>query len=346
MVRRRARDSIPGVRDHEAAASTPENPSEAKAAQDRPPLVAALSNYLKGVAMGSADLIPGVSGGTVALIVGVYGRLLAALAALSSKEFLRPLSRGRLGEAFRAADVGFLFTLAAGIATAFALLSRVVGNLLANYPGFVLAFFLGLVAASAVVVGRHVERWRPGAFLALVLGAGTGLFIVTLAPVETPGSAPFLFLAGYLAICAMVLPGVSGAFILVLLGKYDLALHGLSHLDLGIILPLGLGAVVGLLSFARLLANLLKRHHDPMVAALTGFIAGSLYKVWPFLDPSGAAAWPWSTGNWQGALLMSALVLAGALVVLGLERLTASERRLLPSSRSSFSSRPGFTPRR
>jgi len=334
------------VPDPEATASTPENPNEAKAAKDRPLPAAALSNYLKGVAMGSADLIPGVSGGTVALIVGVYGRLLAALAALSSKAFLRPLSRGRLGEAFRVADVGFLFTLAAGIATAFALLSRVVGHLLANHPGYVLAFFLGLVAASVVVVARHVERWRPGSFLALALGAGTGLFIVTLAPVETPDSAPFLFLSGYLAICAMVLPGVSGAFILVLLGKYDLALHGLSHFELGIVLPLGLGAVVGLLSFARLLAGLLRRHHDPMVAALTGFIAGSLYKVWPFFGPSGVAAWPWATGDWKGAMLMSALILAGVVVVLGLERLTAGPGRLLPSSRSSFSSRPGFTPRR
>lgn len=322
------------------------------AAEPEEPNVAAggLANlattYVKGVVMGMADMIPGVSGGTVAIILGVYGGVLESLGSLTRPEFLRALLRGRLVAAFRAMNGALLFPLVAGIATSLIVLSRLIGYLLSTYPNHVLAFFFGLVAASAIVVGRHVKRWGPVAWLALVSGAFLGVLVVTRTPVETPDGAAFLFFAGFVAICAMVLPGISGAFVLVLLGKYDFALAGLARFDFGVIVPIGLGAVVGLLSFARLLAFLLRRWHDPMLALLTGFMVGSLYKVWPYVTEAGAATWPWATGSAGIALLLTGLLVFGALLVLGLERLSAGRSGLSVASRSSFSSTAKFTGRR
>lgn len=295
--------------------------------------------------MGCADIVPGVSGGTIAMVVGVYEGLLGSLSALSSGDFLRHLTRGRLGRAFEAMNGALLFPLLAGIGTALVTLSRVIGHLLATYPGYVMAVFFGLVAASALVVGRRVARWRTLTAVALALGAGLGLVVVTLTPVETPSGTAFLFGSGFLAICAMVLPGISGAFVLVLLGKYDLALSALARFDLGVIVPIALGAMVGLLSFARLLSYLLKRHRDPMLALLTGFMVGSLYKVWPYVSPEGGATWPWAAGGAGAALLTAGLVVVGAVVVLALERL-GSRAAMSARSRSSFSSTTRFTPRR
>lgn len=296
--------------------------------------------------MGSSDLIPGVSGGTIALIVGVYGGLLESLGALTKGEFLRPLLRGRFKEAFAAMHGGFLFVLAAGIGTAIVVLSRLVVYLLERHPGYLMAFFMGLVAASTAIVGRNVKRWNAPVALLLALGSAAGFVIVGLTPVETPSTPAFLFLSGFLAICAMVLPGLSGAFILVLLEKYEFALAALGNLDLGVIVPIVLGAAVGLLSFARFLTYLLKRFHDATLALLTGFMLGSLRKVWPFVDGTGAATWPWATGDVGAAILMSALILFGLLIVLVIDRLAKAASRSGSVSRTSFSSTRRFTPRR
>ncbi len=298
--------------------------------------------YCKGLLMGSCDIIPGVSGGTIALIVGVYGGLLESIGALTKGDFLRPLLRGRFREAFTAMHGGFLFLLAAGIGTAIVLLSRVVAYLLERHPGYLMAFFTGLVAASVIVVGRNVRRWNAPIALLLALGTAAGFVIVGLTPVETPSGPTFLFLSGFLAICAMVLPGISGAFILVLLEKYELALTALGNFDLAVIVPIVLGAAVGLLSFARFLTYLLRRFHDATLALLTGFMLGSLRKVWPYVDGAGAATWPWATGDAGAALLMSGLILAGLAIVIGVDKLA----RAASVSRTSFSSTRRFTPRR
>ncbi len=304
-----------------------------------------LLTYLKGMAMGSADIVPGVSGGTIAMVLGVYEGLVGSIGALTGGEFLGAVRRGRFGEAFRAIDGALLFPLVAGIGTALVSLSRLIGHLLATYPNQVMAVFFGLVAASALVVARRVKRWNLPLAAALAAGAALGFTVVTLTPVATPSGAWFLFVSGFLAICAMVLPGISGAFVLVLLGKYDLALDALARFDLGVIVPIALGALVGILSFARLLAFLLRRHHDPMLAVLTGFMIGSLYKVWPYVDASGGATWPWAAGAAGPALLSAGLAVLGALTVLVLERLV-TRPRMSDSSRTSFSSTTGFTPRR
>ncbi len=286
------------------------------------PRARSLGLVLRGVAMGTADLIPGVSGGTMALILGIYQELIASLGLLTSPAFLSALARMHLRRAFRLANGGFLVAVIAGIGVAVLTLSRVMHALLAGYPGHVYAFFFGLILASAGVVGRKVGRWAPRTLAGAAAGAVGAFWMVGLTPAHTPDAPAFLLLSGALAICALMLPGISGAFVLVLLGKYELALAAVSHLELAVLAPLGAGAVVGLLTFARVLAWLLRRAHDATLAVLAGFMLGSLRKVWPFEAPGGGSAWPWQA---SGAPLLLALLAVGALAVVLLER--AGRRR-------------------
>ncbi len=278
-----------------------------------------LALYLKGAAIGSSDLVPGFSGGTMALVLGVYQPLLTAIGSFTRAAFWRELIRGRFGAALGSVDGKFLLLIAAGLFSAILLLSPLVSHLLGRYPTLVAAFFFGLVLASTVVAGRRVRRWSPLALLLVLLGAVGAFVLVGLTPSQTPSGPLFLLLSGALAVCALVLPGLSGAFVLVLLGKYDVALAAVTALDLSVILPLGLGAVIGLLSFARLLAYLLRHHHDVILALLTGFIFGSLRKVWPYLQPDGAATWPWGALD-SNVWLVTLLVVIGSAAVLMLER--------------------------
>ncbi len=283
--------------------------------------------YAKGLAVGVSDLVPGFSGGTMALVVGIYAELMAAISSFSSKPFLRALKSGRLREAYRMGHGPFLLTLGAGMVTAVVLLAPLATHLLSNYPLQVAAFFFGLVLASALVAGGLVRRWGMSEYVLLAVGAVGAFLLVGLAPTETPDATWFLVLAGAIAVCALVLPGLSGSFMLVLLSKYDVALAAVSAGDLRIIVPLVLGGVIGLLSFARLLSYMLKRYHDPMMALLTGFVIGSLRKVWPFTEADGVTAtWPWLAAGpnpWGLALL----IVAGIAAVLLLDR--AGKRRAL-----------------
>lgn len=276
---------------------------------------------LRGMAIGTSDLIPGVSGGTMALILGIYQELILTLGTLTRPAFVTALLRGAWRRAFRLGNGRFLLLLGAGILSAIAVLSPVLHHLLAQYPHHVAGFFFGLVAASTVLVGGRVQRWSAWAAIALVLGAVGAFVLVGATPAQTPTTPLTLVASGMLAICALVLPGVSGAFVLVLLGKYDTMLTAVSRFDLGTIVPFGIGAVVGLLSFARVLAYLLRRHHDLTLAVLTGFLLGSLRKVWPFVDAAGGATLPWSTGSAGIAVAAAVLALAGAALVAVLERI-------------------------
>jgi putative membrane protein len=272
--------------------------------------------------MGTADLIPGVSGGTMALILGIYQELIASLGSLTSPPFLDALVHLRLRRAFRLANGGFLTAVLLGIATAVLALSRLMHWLLAHHPGAVHAFFFGLILASAGLVARRVGRWTPGAVAGALLATAGAFGLVGLAPTATPDAVAFLVLSGALAVCALMLPGISGAFVLVLLGKYDTALAAVTRLDLAVLLPLAVGAVLGLLTFARLLAWLLRRAHDTTLAVLAGFMLGSLRKVWPFVAAQDHVVWPWQA---PGAPLLLLLLVAGAITVAWLER--AGERR-------------------
>lgn len=237
--------------------------------------------YLRGVLMGAADIVPGVSGGTMAFITGIYDRLLGSIRAFDVT-CLRLLSRGQVRAAWLHVDGAFLLLLLLGIATSILSLARLVSWLLDAYPVPLWAFFFGLILASALVLLRQVPRWTP-ALCACLVGGGLTAAFIALSPVVamTPG-LPGFFIAGFIAICAMILPGISGSFILILLGMYGPVLTALKNLELEVILVFGLGAGLGLMCFSRLLHWLLQRFHAATMALLTGFLFGSLLVVWPW----------------------------------------------------------------
>jgi putative membrane protein len=229
--------------------------------------------------MGVADLIPGVSGGTIAFVAGIYTDLLAAIQAFD-RHFFAELFRFRLRAAFERVPWRFLILLLGGIATAIATLSHLFRWALAEHQAVVFAFFLGLVAASIVAVGGTV-RWRWAPLAAGVAGGVAGLIVVGLVPAVMPHDPLTLFWSGAVAIVAMILPGISGSFVLLLLGQYEFLLGAVATLDLGSILAAAAGGVAGLAVFARLLGWLLAAHREVTVAALVGVMAGSLRRLWP-----------------------------------------------------------------
>ncbi|HSM56209.1 MAG TPA: DUF368 domain-containing protein [Candidatus Sulfomarinibacteraceae bacterium] len=239
---------------------------------------------LRGICMGASDIVPGVSGGTMAFILGIYEELIDSIRMVGDPAFIRAVFGLRLREAFELLNWKFLLAVATGIGIAVLSLAHALEWLLVNQPVFLWSFFFGLVLASVFVVGRRVSRWTPRLALALVAAAVGAFLLVGLVPGQTPNSWWFLFLSGALAICAMILPGVSGAFILVLLGKYHFMLSAVTERDVLSIAIVGAGAAVGLVTFAQILGWLFKNHHDFTVAALTGLMLGSLRKVWPWKE--------------------------------------------------------------
>ena len=237
--------------------------------------------FLRGLLMGAADIVPGVSGGTVAFITGIYDQLLDSLRAVDL-EFLARLSRLDIAGAWQHINGRFLLALLLGIATSIFSLAQLVSWVLEHHPVPLWAFFFGLILASALVLLREVDNWSVPKVLCL-LSAGAVAVCIALSPVMSleMGLAG-VFLAGFLAVCAMILPGISGSFILVLLGMYSTTLVALKSLDLVFILVFVIGAGCGLLCFSRLLHWLLLRFHQGTMAVLTGFLFGSLLVVWPW----------------------------------------------------------------
>jgi putative membrane protein len=240
-----------------------------------------LSVAARGFVMGSSDVVPGVSGGTMAFILGIYEELIHAIHAVDLA-FIRRLLSLRIREAFADVPWQFVLALGLGIATAILTLARLLSHVLHVQPVLIWAFFFGLVLASVVVVRKRISYWTPAVLLTTALAAISSYALVGLVPVETPETPWFLFLSGALAITAMILPGISGAFILLLLGKYHFVLNAVVSGDILTLLVVFAGALVGLISFARVLRWLFHRHHDYTVAALTGLILGALRKVWPW----------------------------------------------------------------
>lgn len=243
-----------------------------------------LLTFARGFCMGAADLVPGVSGGTMAFILGIYHQLLDALHAINL-DFLRLLLSLRGKDAFQVFPWRFLFALALGISAAIISLSRPIHWALEKHPSLVWAFFFGLVLSSVLVVRKRVRQWSFPLLILTGIAIATTYTIVGLIPLETPHTPPIVFLSGAIAICAMILPGISGAFILVLLGKYNYILKSVISFELPVLFTFGAGCAIGLLSFSRLLRWLLARFHDPTVAILTGLMIGSLRKVWPWQLP-------------------------------------------------------------
>lgn len=237
--------------------------------------------FLKGMAMGAADVVPGVSGGTIALVTGIYDRLLMAIKSVGLDTFVA-LRRGGIALAWKQIDGQFLMTLLLGILTSVFLLAKVIHHLLDVQPVLVWSFFFGLVLASSIYVGARVNQWNARIIGMLVLGVAVAAFIGTSTPTSIAVLPITLFLAGALAICAMILPGISGSFILLLMGMYGPVIEAVKSFNIVNLLIFALGCVVGILAFSRVLSYLLQRYHDAMLALLTGFMVGALVKIWPW----------------------------------------------------------------
>lgn len=237
--------------------------------------------YLKGFGMGGADVVPGVSGGTVAFITGIYQELLDSIKSVDVEAF-NLLKAGRFQEFWKHINGAFLVVLLAGIATSLLTLARIVVYLLTTYPIQVWSFFFGLIIISAILVFKEIRQWSALVVLFALIGIGISYYITVAAPAETPTELWFVFIAGAVAICAMILPGISGAFILLLFGKYEFILSAVKDFDLKVVLVFIVGCITGLLSFVRLISWLLDRYYSSAVALLAGFMVGSLNKVWPW----------------------------------------------------------------
>lgn len=238
--------------------------------------------YLTGWAMGIADLIPGVSGGTMAFVLGIYHDLLNAIKSFNP-ELVQNILRFDFKAALAQIPWQFLLAVLLGIGSAVLLLARIMSWLLDNQPVYLFAFFFGLILASILAVGAHVQH-TTRTWMAMAAGTLIGFGVVNLIPVDMPHDPITLFFSGSIAIMAMILPGISGSFILLILGQYDYVLSAISDFNLLVVLPVMLGAMVGLLVFVRILSWLLDRFYQTTVALLVGFMIGSLWKIWPWKE--------------------------------------------------------------
>ncbi len=244
-------------------------------------MIKSLLVFLKGMAMGAADVVPGVSGGTIAFITGIYNDLLSAINAINLKTFKELKTEG-IAFVWKKINGNFLVALVAGIAVSFLSLSKLFKHLLDTNPNLVWAFFFGLVLGSIFLVSRMIGTWNWKTALATVIGTAISYYLTIIQPGGGDNTTLFIFLSGAIAICAMILPGVSGSFILLILGVYYPMLEAVSEMDIKFIATLGAGAIIGLLSFSRFLKWLLDKYYDITVAVLLGFLIGSLNKLWPW----------------------------------------------------------------
>ena len=240
-----------------------------------------LALFCKGLAMGAADVVPGVSGGTIAFISGIYEQLLSALGSFNLTA-LQVLRKHGVGAAWRHVQGTFLMVLFSGVLLSIATFAHLFEYLLAHHPLLVWGFFFGLIAASVIYIWRKIPVRSVVCWLLLLAGAGLMLGIAFFPHIQIQPDPLYIFGAGMLAICAMILPGISGSFILLLLGMYPIILTAIVQLDMLIIALFGAGCVTGLLVFSRFLGWLLRRFHSLTLAVLTGFLVGSLVVVWPW----------------------------------------------------------------
>ncbi|MDX6747741.1 DUF368 domain-containing protein [Polaribacter sp. PL03] len=239
---------------------------------------------LKGMAMGAADVVPGVSGGTIAFISGIYEELLSSIASVNLK-LLKTLKTEGIKAAWKQVNGSFLLSLFIGIFISIISLAKTIKWLLENEPVLLWSFFFGLVAASIIYIGKQVENWNAKIIILFILGISFG-YAITIIPSTNVGGINYLFLifAGAIASCAMILPGISGSYILLLIGVYPVVMTALTDKNYKIIASIGLGVIVGLLSFSKLLKWLFANYKNQMLIVLTGIMLGSLNKVWPWKE--------------------------------------------------------------
>lgn len=236
---------------------------------------------LKGMAMGVAELVPGVSGGTIAFVTGIYEEFITTINNVNFST-LKLFKQEGFKAFWNKLNGNFLIALLVGMLISILSLSKVISWLLETHPIPTWSFFFGLVLASVIFVAKSINKWGMMVIFLFIAGTVCAFYITTLPPSTSTGSLPFIFFSGAIAICAMVLPGISGSFILVLLGSYKIVLEAVNDKNLNIILTFALGALFGILSFARLLKWMFTHYKDTTLAVLTGFILGSLNKIWPW----------------------------------------------------------------
>lgn len=308
----------------------------------------AAAHFVRGLLMGSADIVPGVSGGTVALIVGIYNRLVTAISHFDLVT-ISLVRRGKIGDAFARVDLRFLIALGAGIATAILVLSSLIKMLLVDHRQHTYAAFFGMILGSSLLVARLVPRWNATRIVALLAAAIAAFVFVGMPQLRNPPqfSPVYLFFCGFFAICAMILPGVSGSFLLLILGAYAQVLELLHRLkgmlkgemistnDFFCLATFCIGMASGLIGFSKILRWLLARHEAVTLAALTGFMLGSLRRLWPYqfdLTPDAAfdrksfrALWPdFADGSTWISLL---LLVGGFALVMSLEAIAAKRMK-------------------
>ncbi|NLM92509.1 MAG: DUF368 domain-containing protein [Bacteroidales bacterium] len=291
------------------------------------------------MAMGAADVIPGVSGGTIAFITGIYEELINSIKSVNASLF-RTLFREGIAAAWKQLNGNFLVAVFSGILISIFSLARLISWLLTNHQMLVWAFFFGLIIGSAIFVGKKIKKWNTLTVLMLLAGTTLAYYITIATPATTPEALWFIFISGGVAICAMILPGISGSFILLLMGKYEYILTAVKEFNAMVLLVFGLGCVTGIIAFSNIIAWLFRKFHNATLALLTGFMIGSLNKLWPwkqvveerlnshgelvpFLEQSiSPARFVELTG--QSTLMLPILVcaLAGLLLIFVFEKLT------------------------
>ena len=235
--------------------------------------------------MGAANVIPGVSGGTIALITGIYERLINAIKSFDINA-LKLLLKLKWKAFAQYTDFKFIFPVLLGLVAAVLSLARLFDYLFTHFPVYIWAFFFGLVLASVYYVGKTVDRWNYSTLISFIVGTAIAVSVTIMHPSAENDSAVYLFFCGVIAIISMILPGLSGSFVLILLGNYQLvAIDAINHFKLRIIIPFAAGALFGLIAFSHFLSWLFKRYKNQTLALLTGFILGSLNVLWPWKKP-------------------------------------------------------------
>lgn len=288
---------------------------------------------LKGMGMGAADVVPGVSGGTIAFIVGIYQELLDSIKSIG-KDSLKLLFTGKFPAFWKEINGSFLLSIVTGICISVFSLAKIITSLLVTHPILVWAFFFGLVLASTWFVSKDIKQWSWKTILSYIIGIAAAYYITVSTPTETPNNLFFIFFCGTIAICAMILPGISGSFILVLLGKYFYIMEAVKSLNVMVMLVFTSGAFLGITTFARILSFALRKFHDITIAVLAGFMLGSLNKVWPwkktietYIDSHGVTKPLIETNILPDQLLWEAigLMILGFAIVYFLEKLSTKE---------------------
>jgi putative membrane protein len=282
--------------------------------------------YVRGVAMGAADIVPGISGGTIAFITGIYETLISSIKAADYKALLL-LRKGHIRGLWKHINGTFLTLVFLGIFTSIFLFSNLLSYLLDEYPLLIQGFFFGLILASAIVISRRIRSWTAKEIIAGLSATAVAYLITIMTPANTPDDLWFIFIAGSVAILAMILPGISGSFILLLMGKYHFILNAVRDVNITVLAVLAAGCVVGLLLFSRVLSFALEKHHELTIASLAGFMIGSLNMVWPWkTELSSHPSLPLQIGAEVAVLIFLAMV--GFLLVFTVNSLFSKQTKI------------------